>query len=397
VSRPVVAALATVWVVTAGFGVRVEPSVPVAAADAVPFVVGTARSTASAHAERQRFSRAVEADRFAGPSSRDLAALRGKDVLLVFVESFGRVAVEGAGSGAVQDQLDAASARLGSLGWSSRSAFLTSPTFGSNSWLAHSTLQSGAWVSDQERYDALLASGRTTLSSAFAGAGWRTLAVQPSTHGTWPQGRAFYGFDAVYGRDDLGYAGPGFGFSAMPDQFALDAFDRRELRRTGRAPVMAVVELTSSHGPWAPLPEMVEPAALGDGSVYGPIEARALSAPQLWSDRAAVPAAYRASITYSLASVLTFVERHASDDLLLVLLGDHQPSTIVSGFGGNRDVPVTVLAHDPAVVERIAGWGWQAGMRPGPGAPVWRMDAFRDRFLAAFSNHGAAVVPRGRR
>ena len=46
------------------------------------------------------------------------------------------------------------------------------------------------------------------------------------------------------------------------------------------------------------------------------------------------------------------------------MLGDHQPSTIVSGFGGNRDVPVTVIARDPQVVRRISGWGWQAGLRP---------------------------------
>ena len=159
---------------------------------------------------------------------------------------------------------------------------------------------------------------------------------------------------------------------------------------------MAVVELTSSHGPWAPLPTMVEPAALGDGSVYGPIEARAVTAARLWSDRTAVPAAYRASISYSLSSVLSFVEHHAADDLVLVVLGDHQPSTIVSGFGGNRDVPVTVLAHDRAVVDRIAGWGWQDGLRPRPDAPVWRMDAFRDRFLAAFSSRTAGVAPEGR-
>jgi hypothetical protein len=43
-----------------------------------------------------------------------------------------------------------------------------------------------------------------------------------------------------------------------------------------------------------------------------------------------------------------------------------------------------VVARDPAVLQRIAPWGWDAGLRPAPDAPVWRMDAFRDRFLAAF-------------
>ena len=61
-------------------------------------------------------------------------------------------------------------------------------------------------------------------------------------------------------------------------------------------------------------------------------------------------AAYRTSIAYSLTSLLSFVERRHDDDLVVVMLGDHQPSTIVSGFGGNRDVPVTVIARDPQVV-----------------------------------------------
>jgi len=32
----------------------------------------------------------------------------------------------------------------------------------------------------------------------------------------------------------------------------------------------------------------------------------------------------------------------------------------------------------------ISPWGWQDGMRPSPDAPVWPMDAFRDRFLNAY-------------
>jgi hypothetical protein len=70
---------------------------------------------------------------------------------------------------------------------------------------------------------------------------------------------------------------------------------------------------------------------------------------------------------------------------VLVLLGDHQPAPIVSGQSASRDVPITVIARDPAVIDRISGWGWQDGMRPDPDGPVWPMDAFRDRFLAAYS------------
>ncbi|MFO7250823.1 MAG: sulfatase, partial [Actinomycetes bacterium] len=77
---------------------------------------------------------------------------------------------------------------------------------------------------------------------------------------------------------------------------------------------------------------------------------------------------------------------YGDDDLVVVFLGDHQPAPIITGFGASRDVPVTILAKDPAVLDRIDGWGWQEGLKPGPAAPVWPMDAFRDRFLAAFGS-----------
>jgi hypothetical protein len=105
----------------------------------------------------------------------------------------------------------------------------------------------------------------------------------------------------------------------------------------------------------------------------------------VWRDPEQVRAAYAQSIEYSLNTLVSFVLNcHDSNDLVLVVLGDHQPATVVSGPGASHDVPITVIARDPAVMSRISGWGWQDGLRPRPDAPVWPMDAFRDRFLAAF-------------
>lgn len=70
------------------------------------------------------------------------------------------------------------------------------------------------------------------------------------------------------------------------------------------------------------------------------------------------------------------------------------PAPVVTGPAAGRGVPVTVVARDPAVLDRIARWGWRDGLRPGPDAPVWRMDHFRDRFLTAFgSTPGPAGSP----
>src|SRR5699024_3920133 len=129
-------------------------------------------------------------------------------------------------------------------------------------------LQSGLWVDSQQRYDQLLDADRVTLTSSFARAGWRTVSVDPANRRDWPEGRAFYGYDQLYDARSLGYAGPAFGYGPVPDQFTLAALDRLELARPGRGPVMAEVNLVSSHVPWAPLPRLVDWSALGDGALF---------------------------------------------------------------------------------------------------------------------------------
>ena len=45
-----------------------------------------------------------------------------------------------------------------------------------------------------------------------------------------------------------------------------------------------------------------------------------------------------------------------------------------------------VLAIGAARYAFLAAGGWTAGMRPASTAPVWRMSAFRNRFLGAFGS-----------
>ena len=77
---------------------------------------------------------------------------------------------------------------------------------------------------------------------------------------------------------------------------------------------------------------------------------------------------------------------HPDDDLVVVMLGDHQPHHYVSGDDADHDVPISVIAQDPAVLRSIADWGWVPGLRPTSAAPVWPMDSFRDRFFTAFGS-----------
>ena len=393
--RPVavraVAVLLPLWLALSLLGIRAD-TVPVASDAAASYALAQVTRVPSQLRDQREFARAAADDPARDTPAADLlTGLRGKDVLVVFVESYGRVAIDDPGlSSDVVATLDEGTRRLGRAGYRARSAWLTSPTFGAISWLAHSTLQSGLWVDSQQRYDHLVTTDRETLSSLFGRAGWRTVASVPANDRDWPQG-AFYGFDHVYDSRNVGYRGPRFGYPTMPDQFTLEAFQQAELAPRDRRPVMAEIDLISSHAPWSRTPDLLPQESVGDGSVYAGMPETLPSEADIWPDAGRVRAAYAHSIVYSLQSVVSFLSTYADDDLVVVLLGDHQPATIVSGGSGGdpgHDVPVTVIAKDPAVVEALAPWGWDPGMRPSDHAPVWRMDAFRDELLRAYGPEG---------
>jgi hypothetical protein len=378
--------LGVAWLACSLLGTSLVPGVHVAAHGVATLALDKARQIPAGLHDREVFAAETAVDAFrATPGDQLLGGLRGKDVVVAFVESYGRDAIEDPALAApVTALLDDGNRRLGAAGYAARSGFLTSPTTGGGSWLAHATFLSGLWVDNEQRYRSLVSGDRLTLTAAFRRAQWRTVGVEPANTYAWPEG-AFYGYDRVYDAYSLGYRGPKFSWSTMPDQYTLAAFRRLEHARTDRGPLMAEVTLTSSHTPWAPVPRFLDWDAIGDGTVYGPMAAAGDSAEVVWRDPARVRAEYARSVQYSLASLVSYVERYGDDNLVLVVLGDHQPAPVVTGPDAGRDVPVTVVARDRAVLDRIAGWGWHEGLRPGPQAPVWPMDTFRDRFLTAYA------------
>ncbi|RYP88594.1 sulfatase [Nocardioides guangzhouensis] len=380
----VVAGLASLWLVLALLQVG-GPAGTLATSQTAGYVYGQVSRIPTQLRDQREFEQAARDDPLRDvPAHRLLTGLRGKDVLFVFVESYGRVAVEGSSfSPGVDAVLAQGDEQLRRAGFTSRSAYLTSPTFGALSWLAHVTLQTGLWADSQPRYDVLVTSRRLTLSRIFGRAGWRTVADVPANTRDWPQG-AFYGYDHVYDSRNVGYRGPRFGYPTMPDQFTLDAFHRLELAPRPRRPVMAEIDLITSHAPWSRTPRMIPPSAVGDGSVYEGMPETLPSETDIWPSPSRVRQAYGAAIEYSLRSLVSFVTTYGDDDLVLVVLGDHQPATIVSGEDAGHDVPVSIIARDPSVLRAVRHWGWAPGLRPASDAPVWRMDRFRDRFLAAY-------------
>ena len=121
----------------------------------------------------------------------------------------------------------------------------------------------------------------------------------------------------------------------MPDQYTLAAFQRNELT-PGHKPVMAEIDLTSSHMPWAPLPIMVPWNKVGNGSIFDPQPARERD-PRPRSRRSGntVHQFYGQSIQYSLTALTSWVTELNDPNLVLILVGDDQPHTAVVRLRGH--------------------------------------------------------------
>ncbi|MEU9338354.1 sulfatase [Streptomyces sp. NPDC048290] len=377
--------LGTAWITCVTLGVQIA-GVPVATKGNTEFLGNRVAQVRAGLRDAEVFERQAAVDAFADvPPGELLGGLRGKDVLFTFVESYGRTAIEHPDSAArIGAVLDGGTESLAAAGFGARSGWLRSPVTGAGSWLAHSTFLSGLWIKNQQRYRTLTTSDRSTLTRYFRDTGaWRTVGIVPGVRRAWPEG-AYFGLDHVYDSERLGYHGPYFSWTPVPDQFALAAFERLEHGRRDRGPLMAEIILASSHNPWVPGTRMLDWDALGDGSVYEEMAAEGEDPEDVLADADRLRGAYRESVAYSLTSLVQWLERYGDDDTVLVFLGDHQPVPAVTDGRGGTDVPITVVARDEKVLDRIAGWGWTPGLKPAEDAPVWRMDAFRNRFLTAY-------------
>ncbi len=344
------------------------------------------RDTVYSIQDIRAFAESVEDDPAAElPAETLFSGLEGKDVFVVFAESYGRALLENEPFvGPITETLSRAQERLAADGASMRSAFLTAPTVGGLSWLSHASLLSGAWVDSETRYKSLMVSERATLNQLFRDAGWRTVAAMPGISLAWPEG-AYYGYDQIYNAHNFGYEGLPFNWVTMPDQYVWSALHRRELAGEDRPPVMAELALISSHAPWTPTAELVPWDEVGDGRIFNDQAQSGPSPGEVWSDTETIRRYYRRSIEYMLETVVSYIEQFGHEDTVFLVLGDHPAAPWISGDPENRDVPVHLIAHDANVIEAIEGWQWQPGLLPDANAPVWRMDRVRNRFIEAFS------------
>ena len=246
--------LGTVWISFAAFGVQVD-DVPVASRSTTRLVHNRTHQVSDGLQDGKAFAKQARVDNFRDtPKDELLTGLRGKNVIFTFIESYGRSAVQdprmaphvsavleglhrppGRRRVLLQERLpDLAHLRrrqlagpldLHSRACGSRTSSATAPS--PRATASPSPAPSGApapggrWASCR----ASRSPGRRGSSTA-------------STTSTTPS--------------ELGYKGPKFSWSPVPDQYSLAAFERLEHGKRSHKPLMAEIILASSHNPWAP-------------------------------------------------------------------------------------------------------------------------------------------------
>ncbi len=329
----------------------------------------------------------------AASPSRPLDLLRGRDVFLFVAESYGYTLYSEPEHFALAEPfLRRIESRLTAAGYHLVSNFLDSPAFGGNSWLADSTLDAGVRIADQTAYEELLASQLKPMAAWFNDEGYLTVNSMPGTTMSWPQGD-FYRFQRKYYFRDFGYKGPSLKWAPMTDQFAIGVVHQREVAQA-KGPLFVQFVMVSGHYPFALIPRLFEDwSALGDGSLY----AREGSVRRLPIPPGAATAGapgYAAAMEYQLEVVSEYAVRFlASRHALIVMVGDHQPYSGISGQGKTHSVPIHVWSREPWLLEPFLRRGYTRGLVPRQSPPHAGLESFWPALLEDFSPPGAAPGP----
>ncbi|QEA39367.1 alkaline phosphatase [Pistricoccus aurantiacus] len=330
--------------------------------------------------QRRRFLAHLEKS---GLSVAPLPGLAGKDVLLVFIESYGMSLYDDPASAErLEAVLRQMAPRLAGAGVETVSGRLRSPIRGGQSWLAHASVLSGITIDNDLDYRLLREHFSGSLVQDLAASGHQTLAVLPAITQPWPEGRV-YGFDHLQVAKDIPYRGPALNWVTMPDQYTLTDFQRR-LREPAEAPLFVHMALISSHAPWTPILPVLSWSAIDDGGVFD-AWAQAGELPEaLWRDMDRVREHYAQAVAYSLEVTLQWATRYLGEDALLMVMGDHPAAPLIVGEEASPDVPVHLFSQDPALLAPFHALGFQAGLTPRSGEDSSPMSAWRGILRDAF-------------
>lgn len=325
------------------------------------------------------------------PPAQALGALRGRDLNLIFLESYGMVAYE---HPAIAPALEPARQRFGEDlargGHLVASAVVRAATFAGASELSHLSLLSGVDLSNPLRHDLLLTTDRPTLPRLFRQAGYEAVGLYPALSWDWAEA-AFYGFDRFLDARDLDYRGPPLGYWKVPDAFSLARYEQIHPRDATARPRLLFFPTITSHLPFGPVPphqpdwdRLLSPDPFGAEATE-----RLRNAYVDWLD---MRPNYIGMFDYTYRWLGAWLARPAPREQVWLLVGDHQPAASVSGEGASWDVPVHVVTQDPALLARFVAQGFTPGLVPRR-EPLGGMHDLTAMLLKALEAAPAASAP----
>jgi len=314
------------------------------------FVQSQTKQVSATLAEREALLARAGSSRM---EAHAIPKLAGRDVVMVFVESYGVSALDQPRYAEILNPiLTRAEHSLSEAGLSAVSVRMESPIRGGQSWLSHASVLSGQRIDNDYWYSLVLDSGQDFLTDDLRRTGHTPLVVAPAIVQPWPEARAL-GFEAVYAAEALEYAGPASGWVGIPDQYTLHRYSRH-LRPRHAGPVFSVLMLISSHAPWSPGPPLLEDwDRLNQANPWPEWSAPAKDPLAFWRDTGRLRNRYPQSLGYSLEAVFEWAARDLPDDALLIVLGDHQASPLITGHDAGPDVPVHFVSSDTALLSGL--------------------------------------------
>jgi hypothetical protein len=317
----------------------------------LPTYIRQAKLLATTFAERHQQKVLAASPAF----DSDLGALRGADVNLFLLESYGRVAFSNAAMHAqLKPSREALAAQIASSGMHMASAFVASTTFGGGSELAQLALLSGINTSDPIVHDLLL--------TLFHDRGYETFGVYPALTWDWPE-KSFYRFDKFLDARDLGYKGPKLGYWSLPDQFALARLSQLNPITVQSPKRFTFFPSITSHIPFHPVPPyQADWAKILTDKPFDDTQMAAVAAQK--EDWFNMRPGYTGMMEYNYQWLAGYLAQPRAREAVFIVLGDHQPAANVTGEGATWDVPVHIISANRELLQRFVARGFTEGLEP---------------------------------
>jgi exo-beta-1,3-glucanase (GH17 family)/cellulose synthase/poly-beta-1,6-N-acetylglucosamine synthase-like glycosyltransferase len=308
-------------------------------------------------------SKTVVEEALAKPTGQALAGLKGQDMTLMFLETYGAVLYDlPEAERATRRSRSALEQAIADSGRQVVSAFYKSPTIGGASDLAHMSLLSGIDLTDPRKHDVLLTTRRPTLMKVFQQAGYETFGLYHSVSWDWAE-RSYYGFDVYLSALEMNYQGPALGFWKIPDQYAAAKIEQLHPRTVATRPRFTLFATISTHFPFNQVPPYQPDwqRLLGSEPFDAADITRAQAEPVNWTHMR--PDYYR-TVNYAHTWLAGYFSQPEPRETVYLMLGDHQPTGTVTGEEPSWDVPVFVVSRDKALLDRFRAMGFSDGLSP---------------------------------